>query len=235
MSDLLVPKSVATMSVMAGEINCYDLLFHLVLITMIMFPDVSYYEQKLKILETETQAAHRRFRSVQKARADNADQMLGIFLKLIETEEMADECSCKIENSQTDDLEQELDGLNCKIRQLAAMLAQGFDQDEKLSGNDLNFMPVLTDLREKCSETREQLKVSRERKEEQMSFRGTVSGVFWENYIDDSEIVFKVLTFAIESSPDMMRLAAIGRYIKGELLSADCFGWKHQDLYKFVE
>ncbi len=161
--------------------------------------------------------------------------MLGIFLKLIETDEMADECSCKIENSQTDDLEQELDGLNCKIRQLVAMLAQGCDEEEKLSGNDLTFMPMLTDLREKCAETREQLKVSRELKKQQMSFRGTVSGVFWENIIDDSEIVFKVSTFATESSPDMMRLAAIGRYIKGDMLSSDCFGWKRQDFYKFAQ
>ena len=52
--------------------------------------------------------------------------------------------------------------------------------------------------------------------------------------IDNGEIGFKnsnliALYFGSVFRPDIMRLAAIGCYIQGELLGSDCFGWKRQN------
>uniref|UniRef100_A0A7S0QM72 Uncharacterized protein n=1 Tax=Cryptomonas curvata TaxID=233186 RepID=A0A7S0QM72_9CRYP len=174
---------------------------------MSVMEDVSFYEQKLKILETETQAAHRRFCSIQRARRENSHQTRSVILELMETQKLKFECSRKTVKSPTDELQQELNCLDSKERLLAAMLEQCFQEDKNLSGDDLSFAPLLTDLRKKCSETMDQLEVSRERKaqeqNQQMSFRETVS--------------------------------AIGCYIQGELLGSDCFGWKRQDFHKFVQ
>ncbi len=157
------------------------------------FQDVSYYEQKLETLETETQATYRRFCSVQRARRENSLHTASVLHEFTEIQQLGFDCSWRTLKDPSDELQQELDGLKSKERQLAAILDQCLQVDKRLSGNDLNFAPLLTDLRKQCSETRDQLKVSRQRKaQEQTSFRETLSGAFLEMNIDHGKTGFKI-------------------------------------------
>uniref|UniRef100_A0A7S0QEA4 Uncharacterized protein n=1 Tax=Cryptomonas curvata TaxID=233186 RepID=A0A7S0QEA4_9CRYP len=157
------------------------------------------------MVEIEIQAASRRISSVQKARVQKSDHMIGIFFELNNTRKIADECTEKLRNSRNvetghlKELRQKLDSLRGKEKRLAENLAQGFLEDKELFGEDLNFEPILTDLMKKRAQIRDQLKVCREleAREQQISFPATIS--------------------------------AIGHYIKYELLHSDCFGWNPPD------
>ena len=142
------------------------------------------YEQQLKIIGTEVHATNRRLLSVTNARTENYDQMIRVYYELKEIRNSADECSRRIadernlEAENLNELQQKLNGLRRKEKQLAENLEQLFDEGDELASEDLNFSPLLNDLNGKWSETRDQLKVCRELEaHEQMSIQATISGV----------------------------------------------------------
>ena len=153
-------------------------------LTATLFSDVSYYEQQLKNINSEIQAAERRKDSMRKATKENLSQMHSVHLELLKTKNIVDECYSKVKKARNDgkeniqELEQELEGHRGKETQLAQKLEQTFDVASKLSDKDLDVLPLLTELEQKKAETRNLLTVSRQLEEqEQFSFHATISGV----------------------------------------------------------
>ncbi len=168
-------------SKMGGKENFHFVELCLLRVSLSAFPDICYYEQQLKTAHAEMKAAERRFHSVQLARDEKKSEMIKVFFKVKDIGHLADECSCKLRNSESanaeylEELRQELNGLRIKEKHLSKSLAQKNEECEKLFHEDLNVLPMTMDLRCKYFKARDQLVACREL--EAQSFKATISGV----------------------------------------------------------
>ncbi len=144
------------------------------------FADVYFYEQKLKTIQSEMQAAERRYHSVNLARDEKVNRMTKILAEVREIRDLVHKCRCKLrkaENNSAEDTEnlcQEFNSLSIKEMQLSQSLGQVFKECHMILHDDMNVLPTWLELQDKYSEAQDQLKACREL--EAQSLQATLSG-----------------------------------------------------------
>ena len=144
------------------------------------FADVCLYEQEVKSIHAEMQAAERRYRSVKEARHEKVNQMAKISAELQNIRDLAKECRCKLRNAESTSAEdnetlcQELNSLSIKERQVYERFKQSSKECRMMVHDDMDVLPTWRELRDKYAKAQDQLKACRELKAQ--SLQATLSG-----------------------------------------------------------
>jgi hypothetical protein len=144
------------------------------------FADVCLYEQEIKTMHAEMQAAERRYHSVKTARHEKFFQMAKISAELQNIRDLLYECRCKLRNAantsaeDNENLCQELNSLSIKERQVCQSYEQISKEFRMIIHDDMDVLPTWLELQEKFAKAQDRLKACREL--EAQSFQATLSG-----------------------------------------------------------
>ncbi len=144
------------------------------------FADVCLYEQQLKIIHAEMQAAERRYRSVKTARDELVKEMSKIYAELKNIRDLVCKCRCKLRNDENNSAEdneklcQEFNSLSIKERQVFQSFEQICKECNMILHDETNAFPTWTDLKIKYSKAQEKLNACREL--EAQSLQAAISG-----------------------------------------------------------
>jgi hypothetical protein len=143
------------------------------------FADVCHYEQELKTIHAEMQAAERRYRSVKTARHEKNFQMTKIYAELKNIQGLLYECRCKLRNADisaedNENLRREFNSLSIKEGQVCQRFEQSLKECNMILHDDMDVLPTWLKLQDKYEKAQDQLKACREL--EAQSLQATLSG-----------------------------------------------------------